>query len=52
MAALALLQLCRAVVRVFRARMLRDSLGVPLERNVAMILVLLTEVAVLAVFLS
>ena len=51
-AALALLQLCRAIVRVVRARMLRDSLGVPPGRNVAMILVLLTEVAVLAVFLS
>ena len=51
-AALALLQLLRAIVRVVRARVLRDSLGVSPQRNVVMVVVLLVEVAVLATFLS
>ena len=51
-AALALLQLVRAVVRVVRARVLRDSLGVSSQRNVIMVVVLLAEVAILAAFLA
>ena len=50
-AALALLQLLRALVRGIRARVLRDALGVPPRRNVIMIVVLLLEVVVLAAFL-
>ena len=51
-AALALLQLIRAAVRIGRARVLRDALGVPPQRNVIMIVVLLLEVAVLTAFLA
>jgi hypothetical protein len=51
-AALALLQFLRAIVRVARARVLRDSLGVTPQRNVGMIGVLLVEVAILVAFLA
>ena len=50
-AALALLQLLRAIVRVGRARVLRDALGVLPRRNVTMVVVLLLEVAALTAFL-
>ena len=50
--ALALLQLLRAVVRIGRANVLRDTLGVPTRRNVVMIVVLLLEVSVLTAFLA
>src|SRR5689334_3797086 len=50
-AVLALLQLLRALVRIGRARLLRDALGVATDRNAVMIAVLLAEVAVLVVFL-
>jgi hypothetical protein len=49
--ALALLQLLRALVRMVRARLLRDALGVATDRNAVMVAVLLVEVAVLVVFL-
>lgn len=51
-AALALLQLLRAAVRLGRATVLRDALGVPPRRNAVMIVVLLLEVSVLTAFLA
>lgn len=51
-AALALLQLLRALVRVVRAGVLRDSLGVQPHRNASMIALLLIEVAILAAFIA
>lgn len=51
-AALALLQLVRAGVRIVRARTLRDAMRVPPSRNAIAIATLVAESAVLLAFLA